>query len=88
MSLESAVHKMSGFPAQRMSMKDRGLVKEGLVADLVVFDPETVIDNATWDDPHQYPTGIPYVFVNGVPIVDKGKHTGARPGKVLRRGLA
>ena len=88
MSLESAVHKMSGFPAQRMSMKDRGLVKEGLVADLVVFDPETVIDNATWEDPHQYPDGIPYVLVNGVAIVDEGKHTGARPGKVLRRGAA
>ena len=88
LTLENAIHKMSGFPAQRMSMKDRGLVKEGLVADLVVFDPETVIDNATWEEPHQYPTGIPYVFVNGVPIVGKGKHTGARPGKVLRRGAA
>ena len=88
LSLESAVHKMSGFPAQRMSMTDRGLVKEGLVADLVVFDPETVIDNATWEDPHQYPDGIPYVLVKGVAIVDEGKHTGARPGRVLRRGAA
>jgi N-acyl-D-amino-acid deacylase len=88
LSLESAVYKMSGFPAQRMSMKDRGLAKEGLVADLVVFDPETVIDNATWEDPHQYPDGMPYVLVNGVPIVDQGKHTGARPGRVLRRGAS
>ena len=86
LSLENAVHKMTGFPAQRMGMKDRGLVREGLTADLVVFDPDTVIDNATWEEPHQYPGGIPYVFVNGVPVVDEGRHTNARPGRVLRRG--
>jgi N-acyl-D-amino-acid deacylase len=86
LTLESAIHKMTGAPAVRMGMKERGLVKEGLVADLVVFDPETVIDNATWEDPHQYPTGIPYVLVNGVAVVDGGKHTQAMPGKVLRRG--
>ena len=63
LTLEQAIHKMTGFPAQRMGMKDRGLVKEGLAADLVVFDPETVIDNATWENPHQYPDGIPYVLV-------------------------
>ena len=79
---------MTGFPAQRMGMKDRGLVKEGLTADLVIFDPETVMDNSTWEDPHQYPDGIPYVLVRGVPVVDEGKHTAARPGKVLRRGQA
>ena len=88
LTLENAIHKMAGFPAQRMGMKDRGLVKEGLTADLVVFDPETVIDNSTWEDPHQYPDGIPYVFVTGVAVVDGGKHTSARPGKVLRRGHA
>ena len=55
LTLENAVYKMSGFPAQRMGMKDRGLVKEGLTADLVVFNPDTVIDNSTWEDPHQYP---------------------------------
>ena len=86
LTLEQAIHKMTGFPAQRMGMKDRGLVKEGLTADLVVFDPETVIDNATWEDPHQHPDGIPYVLVSGVPVVDEGRHTSARPGKVLRRG--
>ena len=86
LTLENAIHKMTGFPAQRMGMKDRGLVKEGLTADLVVFDPSTVIDNSTWKNPHQYPDGIPYVLVKGVPVVDEGKHTGARPGKVLRRG--
>jgi N-acyl-D-amino-acid deacylase len=86
LTLESAIHKMTGFPAVRMGMKERGLVKEGLVADLVVFDPDTVIDNATWEDPHQYPTGIPYVLVSGTAVVDGGKHTRAMPGKVLRRG--
>ena len=86
LTLENAIYKMAGFPAQRMGMKDRGLVKEGLTADLAVFDPETVIDNSVWEDPHQYPDGIPYVLVNGVPVVDEGKHTGARPGRVLRRG--
>ena len=88
LTLEDAIHKMTGFPARRMGMKDRGLVKEGLTADLVIFDPETVIDNSTWEDPHQYPDGIPYVLVRGVPVVDEGKHTAARPGKVLRRGQA
>ena len=86
LTLEDAIHKMTGFPARRMGMKDRGLVKEGLTADLVIFDPETVIDNSTWEDPHQYPDGIPYVLVRGVPVVDEGKHTAACPGKVLRRG--
>ena len=86
LSLETAVHKMSGFPAERLRLSDRGLVKEGLMADLVVFDSETVIDNATYEEPHQYPDGIEYVLVNGAVVVDGGKHTGARPGKVLRRG--
>ena len=88
LTLENAIYKMTGFPVQRLGMKDRGLVKEGLTADLVVFDPETVIDNSTWEDPHQYPDGIPYVLVKGVPVVDEGTHTGARPGRVLRRGQA
>ena len=88
LTLENAVYKMTGFPAKRLGMKDRGLVKEGLTADLVVFDPATVIDNSTWEDPHQYPDGIPYVLVKGVPVVDEGTHTGARPGRVLRRGEA
>ena len=86
LSLETAVYKMSGFPAQRLGLSDRGLVEEGRVADLVVFDPDTVLDRATFEEPHQYPVGIPYVFVNGVAVVDEGKHTGARPGRVLRRG--
>ena len=86
MSLETAVHKMSGFPAIRMNMKERGIIKTGMVADIVIFDSEKVIDNATWENPHQYPDGIPHVLVNGVPVVKNGTHTGATPGKVLRRG--
>jgi N-acyl-D-amino-acid deacylase len=86
LSMETAIHKMSGFPAQRLNLSDRGLVKEGLVADLVVLDPETVIDHATYEEPHQYPDGIEHVLVNGVAVVDGGRHTGARPGRVLRRG--
>ena len=84
--LETAVHKMSGFPAQRLGLRDRGRIADGLAADLVVFDPDAVIDKATFEDPHQYPEGIPYVFVNGQAIVWEGRHTGALPGRVLRRG--
>jgi N-acyl-D-aspartate/D-glutamate deacylase len=86
LSLEAAVRKMTGLPAERLTLKDRGLIAEGLVADLVLFDADTVIDRATFEDPHQYPVGIPYVFVNGTAVVDGGVHTGARPGRVLRRG--
>ena len=86
LSLESAVHKMTGLPARRLGLSDRGQLMEGLAADLVVFDPDTVIDNATYDDPQQYPDGIPFVLVAGAAVIDYGRHTGARPGRVLRRG--
>ena len=86
LSLEEAVYKMTGFPASRLSLRDRGTVTEGSMADLVVFDPDTVIDRATFDDPHQYPVGIPHVLVNGAPVISDGLHTGSRPGRVLRRG--
>jgi N-acyl-D-amino-acid deacylase len=86
LTLEEAVYKMAGFPAKRLNLKDRGLLKEGRVADVTVFDPDTVVDNATFEDPHQFPTGIPHVLVAGEPVVLNGKHTGARPGRVLRRG--
>ncbi len=84
-TLEDAVRKMSSLPAGRMGLKDRGRVAEGTWADLVVFDPATVADKATFQSPHQYPEGIPYVIVNGVPMVDNGKWTSAGPGQVLRR---
>lgn len=86
LSLESAIHKMTGFPSERLIMKERGLIKENYIADVVIFDPDTIIDCATFEDPHQYPKGIPHVIVNGQSVIQNGKHTGSRPGKVLRRG--
>jgi N-acyl-D-amino-acid deacylase len=72
------------MPARRMGLKDRGVIAEGMCADLVVFDPATVSDEATFKNPHQYPKGIPFVFVNGVAAVDEGRFVNARAGKVLR----
>ncbi len=83
-SLEQAVHKMSGLTASQLHIADRGLIKEGLAADLVIFDPATVADRATFTDPFQYPTGIPTVVVNGRVVLDQGRHTGERPGVVIR----
>jgi N-acyl-D-aspartate/D-glutamate deacylase len=74
---------MTSLGAQIMGLKDRGLVQKGYWADLVVIDLQTVADTSTFVEPHQYPTGIPYVFVNGAAVVDNGKLTGATPGKVL-----
>jgi N-acyl-D-amino-acid deacylase len=84
-SLEEAVWKMTGFPAQKLRLRDRGLVKKGLWADLTIFDPKRVIDKATYISPHQYPEGIPHVLVRGEFVVRDGVHTGARPAGVLPR---
>lgn len=84
LTVEEAVRKMTSFPAQRLGLTDRGLLREGMWADIVVFDAKTIRDRATWARPHQYPEGISYVFVNGVLVVDQGEHTGAFPGKVVR----
>lgn len=86
LTLEEAVWKMTGFPAQRMGFKDRGRVAAGLAADLVVFNPATIQDVATFDDPCRYPEGISHVLVNGSLVVDGGKHTGALKGEVLTPG--
>ena len=83
LSLEEAVKKMTSVPAERFGLSDRGVVREGAWADLVLFDAQTVADRATYTDPHQYPEGIPYVVVNGVVVVDQREHTGALPGQVL-----
>ena len=83
-SLEEAVFHMTSFPARRLGLQDRGQIKEGMVADLVIFDPEKIIDRATFSDPHQYGEGVFHVLVNGEFVVREGKHTGKRPGKVLR----
>lgn len=84
LSLEAAIHKMTGAPAARVGLKQRGLVKEGMFADITVFDPAKVIDRATFESPNQYPIGIDYVIVNGKISVDKGQRTGALGGRVLR----
>jgi N-acyl-D-amino-acid deacylase len=82
-TLEEAVRKMSSFPAQRLGLRDRGLIRTGMKADLVVFDPARVRDSATYDKPHQYAEGIPIVIVNGEIIFENGITTASRPGKVL-----
>jgi N-acyl-D-amino-acid deacylase len=82
--LEEAVRKMTSLPAMRLGLQDRGLVREGMRADLVMFDADTVLDNATFTDPHRYPSGIDYVLVNGQIVVENGKHNGERPGLVIR----
>ena len=84
LTLEDAIRKFSALPAQRMRLTDRGVLKAGMWADVVVFDPATVRDRATFDNPNQLSEGMEYVLVNGVPVIDQGKMTGALPGKVLR----
>jgi N-acyl-D-amino-acid deacylase len=86
LTLEDAVRKMTLLPATRLGLTDRGRVAAGMRADLVVFDPATVTDRATFQEPHQYPDGIPYVVVNGSVTVDGGRFVDARAGRVLRRG--
>ena len=84
LTLEDAIRKFSALPAQRMRLTDRGVLKAGMWADVVVFDPATVRDLATFENPNQLSQGMEYVLVNGVPVIDQGKQTGALPGKVLR----
>ena len=84
LTLEDAIRKFTGLPAQRMRLSDRGVIKQGLWADLVVFDPATVRDLATFDNPNQLSTGMAHVLVNGVPVISDGHMTPALPGKVLR----
>ncbi|MBI4519775.1 MAG: D-aminoacylase [Gemmatimonadetes bacterium] len=88
LTLEDAVRKMTSLPAARLGLSDRGRVAEGFAADLVIFDPATVSDRATFAEPHQYAAGIDYVMVNGALAVDAGNFTGLRAGHVLRRGQA
>lgn len=84
LTLEDAIRKFSALPAQRLHVADRGVLKKGMWADVVVFDPETIRDQATFDNPNQLSTGMAYVLVNGVPVIQEGKTTAALPGKVLR----
>jgi N-acyl-D-amino-acid deacylase len=84
--LEDAVRKMTSLPAQRLGFRDRGLVRGGHAGDLVVFDPDRVVDRATFDNPHQFADGVSHVIVNGRVVVDDGNQTADRPGEVLTRG--
>jgi N-acyl-D-amino-acid deacylase len=86
LSLEQAIHKMTGAAAARLNLAQRGTIRDGAYADLVVFDPATVRNNATYDEPRQFPTGIEHVVVNGTLVVDGGTHTGATPGRGIRFG--
>ena len=84
LTLEDAIRKFSALPAQRLRFTDRGVLKQGMWADLVIFDPATIRDLATFEQPNQLSEGMSYVLVNGVAVIADGKMTGALPGKVLR----
>jgi N-acyl-D-amino-acid deacylase len=84
LSLPQAVHKMTGLPARRLGLRDRGVIRVGAKADLVVLDPRTVADVATYEDPHRYPRGIEHVLVNGRFVIRHGEHTGSLPGTLIR----
>ena len=83
-TLEFAIRKMTSLAAQRVGIEDRGLLKPGMYADITVFDPNTIIDNSTFENPSQIATGVNYVFVNGVAVLDGGRVTSALPGRALR----
>jgi N-acyl-D-amino-acid deacylase len=85
LTLQEAIRKMTSAPAQRLGLMDRGLIRERYKADITVFDPDTIKDNATFKDPHKFPSGISYVIVNGKLVIEKGKHNGELPGRVIRK---
>jgi N-acyl-D-amino-acid deacylase len=82
-SLAEAVHRVSGLPATNLELDRRGFLRPGMFADVVVFDPATIADTATFDKPHQYAAGVKHVFVNGQQVLREGEHTGALPGRAL-----
>jgi len=82
-SLAEAVRRLSGLPATNLELDHRGFLKQGMFADVVVFDPNTIADVATFEKPQQYSVGVKHVFVNGVQVLKDGEHTGARPGRAL-----
>ena len=81
--LNDAIRKMTSLPATNLGLDRRGLLRKGYFADVVVFDPKTIADRATYEKPHQYAVGVKHVFVNGVQVLKDGEHTGARPGRAL-----
>ena len=85
LSLPEAIRKMTSLPAAKLGLRDGGRLEPGAVADVVVFDLATIADMTTFTEPHRYPRGIPWVLVNGEPVVAGGQHTGSRPGRLLVR---
>ena len=85
LSFPEAIRKMTSLPAQTLGFLDRGLLRPGMKADIVILDPDRVLDHATFETPQQFPVGIDYVLVNGTVVAERGRHTGARPGRILRR---
>ncbi|MNV96974.1 D-aminoacylase [compost metagenome] len=84
MPLQEGIHRLTGLPATNWKLRDRGCLAVGCLADIVVFDPATISDPATYEKPQQYATGVSQVFVNGVQVLRDGGHTGAKPGRVVR----
>lgn len=82
--LEEGIRRLSALPAENLGLEDRGRIAGGMFADVVIFDPATIQDHATFDKPHQYATGVRHVFVNGTQVLRDGEHTGAKPGRVVR----
>jgi N-acyl-D-amino-acid deacylase len=81
--MSDAIHRLSGLPATNLGLDHRGFIKEGMFADVVVFDPAKIADHATFEKPHQYANGVKHVFVNGAQVLKDGEHTGAKPGRAL-----
>lgn len=84
LSLEEAIHRLTGMPARRLKIENRGQLQPGYLADVVIFDPETIEDKATYVEPHQYAVGVEHVFVNGVQVLESGEHTGEMPGRFVK----
>ncbi len=84
MTLEDAIRRLTSLPAANLKLHERGALKPGYFADVVVFDPATIQDHATFAQPHQYATGMQHVFVNGEQVLKDGEHTGAKPGRFVR----
>ena len=82
-TLPEAIRRLSALPASNLGLDHRGFLKEGMFADVVVFDPATIADHATFEKPHQYATDVKHVFVNGVQVIKDGEHTNAKPGRAL-----
>jgi N-acyl-D-amino-acid deacylase len=85
LSLEEAVRKMTSFPAQKFGLWKKGIVRAGMDADVIIFDPDTITERSTFQDPHQYPAGLPYVIVNGQVVVDQERYTGILAGQVVKK---